>query len=129
MTKRPFRVTLSAWLVLFLTAWNAVRLWTVVTWWDELVDSSVTPPPIITATSGAFWFIIGLSLFWGILMGRAWAGKMLVLSAAGYSGWYWFERLAWQEPRPNWPFAIMLNLIVLVLFFFTAKSWRSAATT
>jgi hypothetical protein len=122
MYKRPFRVTLSAWLVLLLTAWNAVRLWTAVAWWDVLVESSARQPPIITALSGAFWFVIGLILLWGILVGKAWAGKMLIAAAAGYSIWYWIERLIWQEPRPNWPFVVILNLIVLVLFFFTTKS-------
>jgi hypothetical protein len=91
-------------------------------------ESLASPAPIVTAISGAFWFITGLILFWGILTGRVWAGKMLIIAAAGYSAWYWFERLIWQEPRPNWPFALTLNLILLVLFFFTAKSWRNTAT-
>jgi hypothetical protein len=124
MNRRSFRVTLSAWLVLLLTAWNAVRLWTAVTWWDVLVESSARPSPIVTAVSGAFWLVIGLILLWGMLMGRAWAGNMLIATAAVYSVWYWIERLIWQEPRPNWPFAVILNLIVLVIFSFTTKSLR-----
>ena len=122
MNRPPFRVTLSAWLVLFLTAWNAVRLWTAIAWWDVLTESSAKPVPIVTAISGAFWFVIGLILLGGILWGRAWAGKMLIAAAAGYSVWYWIERLVWQEPRPNWLFAVIVNLIVLGIFFLTTKS-------
>jgi hypothetical protein len=47
---------------------------------------------------------------------------MLIAAAAGYSVWYWIERLVWQEPRPNWPFAVILNLIVLGIFSVTTKS-------
>jgi len=127
MSRRSFRVTLSAWLVLFFTAWNAVRLWTALAWWDVLVELSAKPAPILTAISAVFWFIVGLSLFWGMLWGRAWAGKVLMLSAPGYSAWYWFERLFWQEPRPNWPFAVILNLVILILVFFTARSLTHSA--
>lgn len=128
MNRWPFRVTLSVWLVLFLTAWNALCLWTAIGWRDVLVEYSAKPAPIVTALSGAFWFITGIILLWGMLWEKAWAGKMLIGAAGGYSAWYWIERVVWQEPRPNWPFAVILNVVVLVLIFFTTKSLTSTAT-
>ncbi|MBI5839378.1 MAG: hypothetical protein HZB19_04690 [Chloroflexi bacterium] len=122
MSKRPFGVTLSLWLVLFLTVWNGFRLWTAIAWRDVLNEFAVRPGPIITAISGAFWLVTGSILLWGILLKKAWAGKMLIGAAAGYSVWYWSERLVWQEPRQNWPFAVILNLILLVFIFLTTKS-------
>ncbi len=43
MSKPPFRVTLLLWLVLFLTAWNALRLWTALAWHNVLNEFSAQP--------------------------------------------------------------------------------------
>jgi hypothetical protein len=120
MSKRPLRVTLSIWLVLFLTAWNGLRLWTAIAWREVLVDFTVNPAPILTVLSGAVWCVIGCILLWNMLQQKARSWKMLVLAASGYSVWYWIERLVWQEPRPNWPFAVILNLF-LILFILSTK--------
>jgi hypothetical protein len=122
MSKLPFGVTLSIWLVLFLTAWNGLRLWTAIAWQKTLFEFSTNPGPVYVAVSGTIWLIVGLTLSWGLLLGKAWAGKILVAAAAGYSVWYWSERLVWQVPRSNWPFAVAVNLILLVFIFFTNKS-------
>jgi hypothetical protein len=122
MNKLPFRVTLSLLLVLFLTAWNGLRLWTAITWQKALIEFSTIPGPVYMAVSGAIWLVVGLTLSWSILREKNWAGKMLVAAAAGYSVWYWSERLIWQTQRPNWPFVVIVNLILLVFIFFTNKS-------
>jgi hypothetical protein len=122
MSKLPFSATLSVWLVLFITAWNGLRLWTAIAWQKTLVEFSTNPAPLYIAIIGAIWLVIGLTLSWSLLLGKAWGGKMLVAAAAGYSVWYWIERLIWQAPRSNWPFVIAVNLIALVFIFFTNKS-------
>jgi len=122
MTPRPFRETLSLWLVLFLTAWNAMRLWTSIAWRETLIEFAAKPGPIVSAVSGALWMITGVILSWGMTQGKAWAGKMLIGAAAGYSVWYWIERLVWQAPRANWLFAVIFNLVLLIFIFFTTKS-------
>lgn len=122
MDRRSFRVTLSLWLVLFLTAWNVIRLWTSIAWRETLLEFAAKPGPVVAAIASTVWTITGVVLLLGMAQGKAWAGKMLMGAAAGYSVWYWIERLVWQEPRPNWPFAVIFNLILLVLIFFTNKS-------
>jgi hypothetical protein len=122
MTPRPFRETLSLWLVLFLTAWNVIRLWTSIAWRKTLMEFAAKPGPVVSALAGALWTITGIVLFWSIMQRKEWAGKMLMGAAAGYSVWYWIERLIWQEPRANWPFAVIFNLVLLIFIFFTTKS-------
>ena len=121
MSKPPFRVTLLLWLVLFLTAWNALRLWTAISWFNVLNEYSASPNPAITAFSGAFWVAIGIILIWGIWQRKPWTVKLLLGATAGYTVWYWSERLFWQSPHPNWPFAVIVNLALIIFILFTTR--------
>lgn len=122
MNKPPFRVTLLLWLVLFLTVWNALRLWTALAWRNVLNEFSAQPTSTITAVSGVFWMVTGIILLWSIWQKKAWASKLLLGVAAGYTVWYWSERLAWQSPHPNWLFAVIVNLVLIIFILFTTKS-------
>jgi hypothetical protein len=110
MNRQPFRVTLLYWLVLTFSAWNGLRLWTALAWREVLNEFSASPPPIVTAISGGVWMFAGIILVWGIWQRKAWTANLLVGSAAGYSLWYWVERLAWQNSHPNWLYAVIVNL-------------------
>jgi len=121
MSKLPFRVTLLYVLVLTLSAWNGLRLWTALAWQNILTEFSASPSPIVIAVSGAFWMVTGIILLWSIWQKKAWSATLLVGVAAGYTIWYWSERLIWQIPHPNWLFAVIVNLALLVFILFTAK--------
>ena len=121
MSKHPFRVTLLLWLVLILTTWNALRLWTAIAWHNMLNKFSAQPTTII-AVSGAFWMFTGIVLLWSIWQKKAWAAKLLIGASAGYTVWYWSERLVWESPHPNWLFAVIVNLVLLVFILFVTKS-------
>jgi len=121
MNKLPFRVTLLHLLVLILSAWNGLRLWTALAWQDVLNEFSASPPPIITAISGAVWMVAGIILTWSIWQKNALAAKLLVGVASAYSVWYWSERLLWQNPHPNWLFAVIVNLAALAFILLNVK--------
>ncbi|MEW6404601.1 MAG: hypothetical protein AB1649_22620 [Chloroflexota bacterium] len=127
MSRLPLRVTLTVWLVLFLTAWNALRFFTALAWRDVLLEFSASPPPWVATLLGGVWTVAGCILLWGILWEKPWAGRMLIGAAAGYSAWYWIERLLWQEPRPNWLFAVILNLVLILFFLFAKRSMTREA--
>jgi hypothetical protein len=120
--KRPISVTLSVWLVLILAFWNALRAWTSLAWKSVLIEFSVQISPMFSAAMGVFWFIIGLILAWSIWQKKTWSAKFLLGTATGYSVWYWIERLVWQNPRPNIPFAVVVNLACLLVIYFASKS-------
>ncbi|HMX73066.1 MAG TPA: hypothetical protein PKE35_02375 [Anaerolineales bacterium] len=122
MKKFSFRATLLQMLVLTLTAFNLLRMWTALAWQDILTEFSTQPSPIVLAVSGAVWALCGIVLLWGIWRKTAWAEKLLLGASAGYSLWYWTERLAWQNPHPNWLFAVIVNLAIIVFILFSKKS-------
>lgn len=122
MSKQSLRVTLSVWLVLFLTAWNALRLFTAIAWRNVLIEYAATPPPWVTGLVGAVWLIVGCLVLWSIWWRKDWAGNLLLAAAIGYSVWYWVERLVWQTPRPNWLFAIALNLLLILFILFVRRA-------
>lgn len=119
---RPAIVTLTGWLVLILASWNALRAWTSLAWSQVLIEYSVRLSPTVSAGIATVWTIIGLLLAWGIWQNKAWSANLLLILAAGYTAWYWIERLIWQAPRPNVTFTIMMNLAWLAIIFFATKS-------
>jgi hypothetical protein len=121
MTSLPLRVTLLYWLVLILSAWNGLRLWTALAWQNVLTEFSASPPPIVTAISGGVWMVVGIILLWSIWQKKVWAAKLLIGTASGYSVWYWVERLTWQNPHPNWLFAVIVNLAGMIFILFNAR--------
>jgi multisubunit Na+/H+ antiporter MnhE subunit len=68
------------------------------------------------------WLVIGLFLFWSIQQGKAWATHFLLGTTAAYSVWYWTERLVWQNPHPNWQFAVIVNLALILFILYSKKS-------
>ena len=120
--KRPFPVTLVQWMVLIILIWNIIRMWTALTWSHVLTEFSASLPPIASAVIGGLWAAIGCTLYWSIWQKKAWAWKMLFGTAAGYTVWYWSERLFFQNPRPNTIFAVIVNLGLIILIYFAIKS-------
>ena len=121
MNRHPVRVTLLLWLVLTLSAWNGLRLWTALSWHNIVDEFSAQPSSAVIAISGGVWMVIGIILVWGILQRKAWAVKLLLGASAGYTVWYWSERFIWQSPHPNWLFAVIVNLGLLAFILFTTK--------
>lgn len=119
---RSFSVTLSLWLVLILATWNIVKAWTSIAWREVLVEFSVQLNPYIAAGISIIWVVAGFVLAWGILQKKVWGVKMLPTLAAGYNVWYWSERLIWHSQKTNLLFAIIVNLILLIIIYFSTKS-------
>ena len=122
MSKQPFRVTLLLWLVLTLTTWNFIRFWTALEWREVLNEFSSQPTSTVLTASGAVWMVTGIFILWSIWQRKAWAAKLLLGASAGYTVWYWSERIIWQSPHPNWPFAVIVNLVLLGFILFATKS-------
>lgn len=122
MKKLTLRETLLLLLVLSLIMWNALRLWTALAWQEVLTEFQSSPLPAVISVSAAFWILTGGILFWGQLAKKTWAWKMLLGVAAGYSVWYWTERLVWHQPHPNWTFSVVVNLLALAIILFNKNS-------
>jgi hypothetical protein len=122
MSKQPFRVTLLLWLVLMLTIWNAIRVWTSLAWREVLNEFSSQPTSTIIAISGAIWMFTGMVILWSIWQKKVWAANLLLGATAGYTAWYWSERLVWESPHPNWLFTVIVNLVLVLFILFCSKS-------
>ena len=121
-SKFPFRVTLLLCLVLLFTVWNLLRIWTALSWQNTLHEFSAQPAVWVISLSGIFWALMGAVLIWSVWQRVPWAKKFLLGAVAGYMAWYWGERLIWEMPRPNWPFAVILNLVLIIFIIYTTKS-------
>jgi len=113
--KRPFSVTILLWLVLSLTAWSGLRLVSAIQWWRTFSEFATPPGPLYIAITGGVWLIVGLGLLWGMWGAKTWIRKTLLATVAGFSIWYWCDRLFLQMAHKNWPFALGATVLILII--------------
>ena len=125
--KRPFSVTILLWLVLSLTAWSGLRLVSAILWWRTLLEFAASPGPLYIAISAGIWLIVGVGLLWGMWQVKAWIRYALFGAVAGFSLWYWCDRLLLQASRENWPFALGATVLLLILVMICVVHPRTKA--
>jgi hypothetical protein len=112
--KKPICVTILLWLVLSLTAWSGLRLYSAIRWWSTLSEFASPPGPLYIAASGAIWLIASIFLLWGIWQTKIWIRYALLGTGAAFTVWYWSDRLIFQMSSGNWPFALLGSTLLLI---------------
>lgn len=115
MMRRPFCVTILLWLVLSLTAWSGLRLFSAIWWWSTLAEFTSPPGPFYIAASGASWLIASILLLWGLWQAKTWIRYALLGVGAAFMTWYWSDRLIFQMSSGNGPFVLLTSILVLIL--------------
>lgn len=107
-------------MVLTLSAWGAVRFVAALRWWDVLAEFGSSLSPLYLSVTGAGWVVAGGVLFFSIFCGREWAR----LGAVGFVLlWlieYWVERVFFQTPRANLPFALTFSILTVIITWILA---------
>ena len=116
-SQRPFSVTLLLWMVLTLSAWGAIRSFAALRWWDVFYEFDSSLSPLYLLITGATWGTAGVVLLLSIWSGKAWSRAAVVASLFLWLAEYWLERLFFQAPRANLPFAVVLSILLLAVTF------------
>lgn len=116
-SQRPFSVTLLLWMVLSLSAWGAIRFFAALRWWDVLYEFSASLSPLYLLVTGIFWGIAGVVLLWSLWSGKTWSRATMIAAVLLWLTEYWIERLFFQSPRANLPFAVVLSVLLLAVTF------------
>jgi hypothetical protein len=112
--KTPFPVTGMLWTVLFLAAWNALRLISALADWSALAEFAPRPGPLYVAVTASFWTLACLAVARAIRRRYVHAQGWYALILMGYAAWWWADRVfLFDQPRPNWPFAVGVTALVL----------------
>jgi hypothetical protein len=123
--RRPFGVTLLLWLVLSLSAWGLVRLLAALRWWNELHEFEARLSPLVLSLTGALWLIVGGVLLWGLFSGGRWMYRAIPSAIAAWLVEYWIERLFFESPRANLPFALIVSLLLFIVTLISAFNRRT----
>ena len=116
-SRRPFSVTLLLWMVLSLSAWGVIRSFAALRWWEVLYEFNARLTPLYLLMTGAAWGIAGGVLLWGLWSAKAWSRGAILASVFVWLAEYWSERLFFQSPRENLPFAVVLSVLLLAVTF------------
>ncbi len=120
---RPIRVTLLALLIICFALFEGLRLGSSIYFWKTLIEYGA--PPFYLAISGAFWFISGCVLVWGLWTGRHWAWLGSLLGAVAFLIWYWLDRLLLQQPHSNGLFAAIASGVIFILVLLILLTTRT----
>ncbi len=118
--KRPFGVTLLLWLVLSLSVWGTIRLLAALRWWDVLYEFEARLSPLYLSITGAGWAVAGGVLLWSLFTVKSWARPAILIAALLFLTVYWVERIAFESPRANLPFALIASILLLTIIFASA---------
>lgn len=111
----PFPVTLITIFVLCISAWNAVRVYTVIMNWQILTKYGASPAYILA--TGVLWGLSAGWLFLVIHRKKYYALRANLIVAGLYYLWYWADRLFIQpSPAPNVIFSAVFSTAILLIF-------------
>lgn len=113
--KRPFSVTLLIWMVLIQSAWGLTRFVATLRAWDILYEFEASLNPLYLSITGVGWGVAGSALIFGIWMGRSWVRPVFITSSFVWLLEYWLERILFQSPRTNLPFALVCSAIFIII--------------
>jgi hypothetical protein len=123
MIKRTFRITCIAIIIVFAAIWNGLRLGETIFFWKTLEKYGAHP--LYISISGGLWLLVGLVLFEGLWLGKAWVLVASLGGIVGYTAWYWFDRLVMQVPHANWPFVLTATLVFMLIILIVLLSHKS----
>ena len=104
-------------MVLSLSAWGAIRLLAALRWWDVLNEFNASLGPLYLSITGAGWCVVGIALLWSMWDAKAWSRVAILASILLWLAEYWIERIFFQAPRANLPFALILSVLLLAVTF------------
>jgi hypothetical protein len=114
MNNRPTPVTTLMWMVLSLTAWNAIRFGAGLVQWKTLVEFAPRPGPLYILLSAAVWTLGWAALWIRLRRGQPHTRAATIWMSLAYAAWWWLDRLLLQQPRPNSLFAAIVTVFLLV---------------
>jgi hypothetical protein len=125
LRKRPFSVTLLLWLVLSLSAWGLVRLLAALRWWEVLNEFGASLSPLYLSITGVGWAIVGIVLLWGLFSRKPWTRLAIPASIFLWLMGYWIERMFFESPRANLPFALIASVLLFGVTLFSALNRKT----
>ena len=130
LRKRPFGVTLLIWMVLSLLVWGMVRFFATLHAWDVLIEFGSSLSPLYLSITGAGWGVAGCVLLWSMWTRKKWTHRAILTSISVWLIEYWLERVFFQQPRANLPFAVVGSIVILCITLISTfhKSTRNFFT-
>ena len=130
LRQRPFGVTLLIWMVLSLLAWGLVRFSATLHAWDVLIEFGASLSPLYLSVTGAGWAVAGGVLLWSMFAGKKWTPRAILTAISVWLIEYWIERVFYQQPHANLPFAVAGSIVIIGITFISAlhKSTRNFFT-
>lgn len=59
--------------------------------------------------------MVSMLLLWGMWQAKGWIRYALLGAGAGFTVWYWSDRLLFQMSSDNWLFALLANILLLIV--------------
>ncbi len=92
-TRRPWAVTILAFIVLIVAVMFLVSAWDAASLWSTPLHTIMRISPAYLLGRGVFWGIFGMVASYGLWRGLRWAPRLVFWGAGAYILFYWLERI------------------------------------
>ena len=128
---KPARRSRWFWLLLLILSWftltQGLRFIRALVLWNWLESLGLWPGPGYLAFTGLMFALGGGASTYGLIRRHPWGLRLGEITLVAWSLWNWSDRL-WIARSPdalwNWPFALIVNLILLGLLFLATSAER-----
>lgn len=96
-----------------MIVWGALRLFASLQWRAMLVEYDSSLSVGYLSVTGAGWAVVGSALLWGLFTAKTWTRHAILIAVSVWLIQYWAERLLVEARQINWPFALVVSLLVL----------------
>jgi hypothetical protein len=111
---KPFGVIIIALSFIIVALSEGLRLCEALFFWSVLAKYHASP--FYLGITGAFWFFFALTLSFVIWQKKSWGWAGTLLGVPSFAGWYWIDRIFIEIPHTNWPFALGVTILLLLIF-------------
>jgi hypothetical protein len=95
---------------------EGLRLFEALFFWNVLAKYHASP--FYLGITGAFWLISASTLVFGIWQKKTWGWAGTIGGIICFAGWYWIDRIFIELPHTNWPFALGMTILLLLISTF-----------
>lgn len=114
-SKIPSSVTILIISVLIFTAWNGLRLYETILYWEILQKYNSQPGPYYLISASLIWLISGLFILFGLLYRKTIHVILITkITAILYAVWYWIDRIFIQKTQTIILFPLIMTCIMLL---------------
>lgn len=122
--KRPAGIIGLAVIFSLISLTHLFKFWQATLHWRLITELNSRVSPYYPAGDGLLWFVIALSLAWGLWNAKRWARPASQIASIFYCLEFWGDKIWIANPESlirHWPFMLLITILGICLILSILK--------